>query len=103
MHREISHTDSAFQQERNVSLYLLTALLGLLIGLDLLPKFASWLGIAGLRNWPREYFGYSPALIAAIIGGGPLPYTPVPSPPGGRAWARPAPPPPPPPPPPMHD
>src|SRR5262245_10290118 len=77
MHREISHTDSAFQQERNVSLYLLTALLGLLIGLDLLPKFAGWLGIAGLRNWPREYFGYSPALIAAIIGGARILYTSV--------------------------
>src|SRR5262249_15417048 len=69
MHREISHTDSAFQQERNVSLYLLTALLGLLIGLGLLPKFAGWLGIPGLRNLARAYFGYSPPLIAAIIGG----------------------------------
>ena len=37
MHREISHTDEAFRQESNLSLYLLTALLGLIIGADLWP------------------------------------------------------------------
>ena len=43
MHREISHTHEAFRQESNLSLYLLTGLLGLLIGLDLWPALAAWL------------------------------------------------------------
>src|SRR5437879_9689656 len=78
MHREISHTDSAFQQQRDVSLYLLTALLGLLIALDLLPKFAGWLGITALQNWLPEWFSdprFRPAMLAAIIGGARILYT----------------------------
>jgi Cu+-exporting ATPase len=68
MHREISRADQIFYQERNLPLYLLTALIGLLIGLDLWPAFADWAGI-GL-TWSQEiYPGYRIALIAAIIGG----------------------------------
>ena len=69
MHREISHTDEAFHQESNLSLYLLTALVGLLIALDLWPAFATWepLKSLGLPSWPREFYGpYRFALLAAV-------------------------------------
>jgi Cu+-exporting ATPase len=72
MHREISHADDAFAQPSNLSLYALTALLGILIGIDLWPWFAAWVGTFGvaLPSWSREAFGsYRPALIAAVIGG----------------------------------
>jgi Cu+-exporting ATPase len=72
MHREISHADNAFQQESRLSLYLLTGLLGLFIGLDLL------LGLDAIRqplsrwtgwNVSNEIYGYRIALIAAVLGG----------------------------------
>jgi Cu+-exporting ATPase len=44
-------------------------LLGLIIGLDLWPAFASWAGI-DWPTWPREYYGYRLALVAAVLGGG---------------------------------
>src|SRR5271166_5191340 len=72
MHREISHSDEAFHQESNLALYLLTALIGLLIALDLWPAFAAWEPIKnlGLPSWPREIYGpYRFALLAAVIGG----------------------------------
>jgi Cu+-exporting ATPase len=72
MHREISHTDPASSRETNFSLYLLTGLIGLLIGLDLWPAFASWATNNGwsLPAWPREFYaGYRIALIAAVLGG----------------------------------
>src|SRR5437660_2694680 len=71
MHREISHADSSFAQESRLSLYLLTALLGLLIGIDLWPALASWALGQGfsLPSWPREILGWRVALIAAILGG----------------------------------
>jgi Cu+-exporting ATPase len=75
MHREISHTDSAFAQERNLPLYLLTALLGLLIGLDLWPRLVSWFGWTGVPTWPQEIYGYRIALIAAVLGGARILYT----------------------------
>ena len=50
MHREISHGDSAFTQERPLGLYLLTGLLAVLMGLDLLPKLAAWLGSSALTG-----------------------------------------------------
>jgi Cu+-exporting ATPase len=70
MHREISHADAAFQQESRLSLYLLTAVLGLLIGADLWPALVKWTGW-NLWTWPREILGYPQglALIAAILGG----------------------------------
>ena len=69
MHREISHTDAAFAQERNLSLYLLTALLGVLIGLDLWPQLVAWAGWSGLPSWPQEVLGWRIAMIAAVLGG----------------------------------
>src|SRR5581483_12478923 len=71
MHRELSHADSAFASESRLSLYLLTALLGLLIGLDLWPVVAAWLSGLGLTlpTWPRTLGGYQIALIPAILGG----------------------------------
>src|SRR5260370_38806284 len=69
MHREISHVDSAFHEERQLPLFLLTGFLGLLIALDLVPLVASWLGIPGVASWPREWFGYRIALAAAGLGG----------------------------------
>src|SRR5581483_10854386 len=71
MHREISHTDSAFHRESNLSLYLLTGLLGLIIGIDLWPQLAGWLRSWGmtLPSWPQEVAGYRIALLAAVLGG----------------------------------
>ena len=77
MHREISHGDSAFSQESPLGLYLLTGLLGVLMGLDLFPKLAAWLGSTALAGWPPgipvrfwlidRLFTF--ALIAAVLGG----------------------------------
>ncbi len=69
MHREISHTDQAFQQERNLSLYVLTGLLGLFIVLDSLPTIGGWLNLAALSSWPQGLYTYRFALIAAVVGG----------------------------------
>jgi Cu+-exporting ATPase len=77
MHREISHTDEALQQESNASLYLLTGLLGLLIGIDLWPRLVAWLGADGLPTWPTTVFGQRFALIPAILGGARILYTTV--------------------------
>src|SRR5262245_57544937 len=72
MHRELSYADSAFRRESNLSLYALTALIGLLIGLDLWPLLASWIDPAQswLPTWPNEINGYRLyALSAAVLGG----------------------------------
>jgi Cu+-exporting ATPase len=71
MHREISHADQAFQKESNLSVYLLTGLLGLLIAIDLWPAVAAWLAPKGivLPSWPQEISGYRIALLAAVLGG----------------------------------
>jgi Cu+-exporting ATPase len=66
MHREISHADQVFYQERNLSLYLQTALIGLLIAIDVWPAFANWAGID--FTWPREVYGWRIALIPALLG-----------------------------------
>jgi Cu+-exporting ATPase len=68
MHREISHTDPALQGQSNLSLYLLTGLLGALLALDLWPSVAGWLGLAW-PTWPNEWNGYRIAYLAAILGG----------------------------------
>ena len=73
MHRQISHTDSAFEQESNLSLYLMTALLGVLMALDLVPAFCVWAGWS--VPWPREIMGYRFALVAAVLGGIRVVYT----------------------------
>jgi Cu+-exporting ATPase len=71
MHREISHADEAFDRPSNLSLYLLTGLLAVIVGADLWPVFAAWgpLRDVGLPTWPRDPFGYRIALLAAILGG----------------------------------
>jgi Cu+-exporting ATPase len=69
MHREISHTDEVLQPPNNLSLYLLTGLIGLLIGLDLWPYVASWFPSLALPTWSNEFGGYRIAHLAAIIGG----------------------------------
>ncbi|HZU38466.1 MAG TPA: hypothetical protein VFA18_21255, partial [Gemmataceae bacterium] len=75
MHRQISHTEKPFYQETNLSLYLLTGLIGLLIGLDLWPEFVRWIGLA-LPTWSNEFApGYRLALLAALIGGARVLYT----------------------------
>ncbi len=71
MHREISHSDRAFQNDSRLSLYWLTGLIGAIIAVDLWPILAGWLeplGIA-LSTWPNEISGYCIALIAAVLGG----------------------------------
>jgi Cu+-exporting ATPase len=76
MHREISHADQAFQQESRAGLYFLTALIGLLILLDLLwTSVAGWLGPQlglDLPTYPDgiTLFGgkWRFALFAALIG-----------------------------------
>ena len=71
MHREITFADRAFGQESRLSLYLLTALIGLIIGADLWPFVAAWLQPRGvsLPSWPNEIGGFRVALIAAVLGG----------------------------------
>src|SRR5439155_23951349 len=79
MHREISHVDPALRQESNLSLYLLTGLLGFLIGADLWPQMAAWLAGKGLSlpTWSRDLLGYRIALIAAVLGGARILYSSV--------------------------
>jgi Cu+-exporting ATPase len=76
MHREISHADRAFQQESRLGLYLLTGLVGLIIGADIWPIVAKWITTWGpsLPSWPNELSGYRIALLAAILGGVPIVY-----------------------------
>jgi Cu+-exporting ATPase len=71
MHREISHAEQAFQKESNLSLYLLTGLLGLIMAIDLWPRLAIGLQAWGitLPYWPQEIGGYRIALLAAVLGG----------------------------------
>jgi Cu+-exporting ATPase len=71
MHRELSYADQHFQQESRLSLYVLTAALGVLVLADLWPVLAGWIATWGpqLPAWPNTYFGYRLALIAAVVGG----------------------------------
>src|SRR5439155_27377088 len=48
-----------------------TGILGLLIGADIWPAFVEWAGWSGtwVPTWPRDFLGYRPALIAAVLGG----------------------------------
>ena len=69
MHRQIAHTERELDHEQNRSLYVLTALLGLLLAADLWPSFVAWSGLP-LPSWPNEFgSGYRIALIAAALGG----------------------------------
>jgi Cu+-exporting ATPase len=70
MHREISHTDSAFAPQRPLGLYVLTAVIGLIIAGDVVL----WL-LAGRSEVPTPVFGFRLAIIAAVIGGARILYT----------------------------
>ena len=75
MHREISHTDSAFSEESNLPLYWMTGLLAVLLALDVLPLFGEWMGWTVFQAWPKGLAGASArALIAAILGGARIVY-----------------------------
>jgi Cu+-exporting ATPase len=71
MHREISHQDSAFAPQRPLALYLMTAVIGVLIVLDLLQPVGRWLGIPLLAGFPRDVgiFKQFFALAAGVLGG----------------------------------
>src|SRR5262245_2639024 len=74
MHREISHTDLAFEQESNLPLDFLTGLVGVFIALDLVPGLGRWLGNETLASWPQGFntfrFGFVRfATYAAVLGG----------------------------------
>jgi Cu+-exporting ATPase len=71
LHRQISHVDQAFHKESNVSLYLLTGFLALIIGIDLSPKLLGLVqqGWSGLAAPPLEIGGYRFVVLAAILGG----------------------------------
>src|SRR5437762_9259715 len=71
MHREFSPSERLGHGDTPLSLYLLTAILGLLLGADVWPALVEWAGWSGtwLPTWSREFLGYRPALIAAVLGG----------------------------------
>jgi len=71
MHRELSHAEQGFSQQTPLALYVLTVLVGLLIGLDLWPMLAGWLASWGLAlpAGSNEVFGFRLALLAAVVGG----------------------------------
>jgi Cu+-exporting ATPase len=70
MHREISHTDSAFAPQRPLGLYAMTALLGAIIAGDIVLWF-----LAGRGDAPTVIFGFRLAIVAAVIGGARILYT----------------------------
>ncbi|HEV3448918.1 MAG TPA: cation-translocating P-type ATPase family protein [Gemmataceae bacterium] len=74
MHREISHVDPVLERRSNLSLYLLTALIGSIMAIDLWPRVAAWLAGLGVNvpdwaRWSQEVGGYRIVLLAAILGG----------------------------------
>ncbi len=77
MHREISTVDDPFRSESPLGLYLLTAVVGGLLGADLWPVIAGWLKGQGVEaySWAREVSGFRYALVAAVIGGARVLYT----------------------------
>lgn len=70
MHREISHDESQLAAPKNAPLYVMTGLIGGLIGLDLLLQ----LKIASFSAWPTGVGPYRFALIAAVLGGARIVY-----------------------------
>lgn len=77
MHREISTVDDPFRSESPLGLYLLTVIVGGLLGADLWPVVAAWLKGQNVEvyTWPREVSGFRYALLAAVIGGARVLYT----------------------------
>src|SRR5579862_5378218 len=72
MHREISHTDTAFAPQRNLALYAMTAFLGLILAADI----TLWL-INGRQEAPAVVFGFRLAIVAAVLGGARILYTSI--------------------------
>jgi P-type Cu+ transporter len=72
MHREISHTDTAFAPQRNLSLYFMTAALGLIVAADI----ALWF-LNGRQESPPVFFGFRLAIVAAVLGGARILYTSI--------------------------
>jgi Cu+-exporting ATPase len=77
MHREISTVDDPFRSESPLTLYLLTVIVGGLLGADLWPVVAGWLKGQGVEaySWSREIYGFRYALVAAVLGGARVLYT----------------------------
>ena len=82
MHREFSPLERLTEPEGHGGIYLLTALVGLLIGLDLWPALAAWLNGTWQLALPvgsesLTLFGraYRYALLAALLGGARVLYT----------------------------
>src|SRR5262245_17815441 len=71
MHREISHTDTAFAPQRNLGLYAMTALLGAIIAADV----ALWFWAGRPAEAPQVVFGFRLAIVAAVLGGARILYT----------------------------
>ena len=72
MHREISHTDTALAPPRNVGLYVMTGLLGLVIVADLVLWW-----ISGQSESPGVVFGFRLAMVAAVLGAARILYTSI--------------------------
>ncbi len=72
MHREIRHADSAFAPQRNLGLYLMTALLGLIVAGDIALRF-----IYGRQESPAIIFGFPLAIVAAVLGGARILYSSI--------------------------
>ena len=70
MHREISHTDPTLAPQRNLGLYAMTALLGVIIAADVALWF--W---GGRQEAPGVVFGFRLAVVAAVLGGARIFYT----------------------------
>ena len=88
MHREISHTDSAFHQDSNLPLYLMTGMVGALIGLDLLPhRWRARDCSACAISPPASVSSALRRLVAAILGGARIIYGAVQSLLDGRIGA----------------
>jgi Cu+-exporting ATPase len=82
MHREFSPLERLTQPESHGGLYLFTALVGLLIGLDLWPALAGWLNSTWQWSLPvgadSLFFlgrSFRFALLAALLGGARVLYT----------------------------
>ena len=72
MHREITHTNTAFAPQRNLGLYLITALLGIVIVADIVLWWNS-----GRQEAPAVIFGFRLAIVAAVLGGARILYTSI--------------------------
>ncbi len=88
MHREISHIDEVFHPEHNYTLYLMTIVMGLLIGADLWLMFAGWpVGWTNTVSLGPLLGEWRIGLIAALLGAARILYTSLESLSEGRLGA----------------